>query len=397
MLQKGHGSKKTKLRATPVSTTSVLRSPSIRPNEQRILVTGACESVGSFVVAELLKKGYQVVAVDSNVPSDPQFKGNVTVSTGNFSDPVFVSSLVDGIHAIIHTKSLADTTLPYAHLAPLNVEAVKILFERAKDAGVTHFIHISSASIYRSSQRPLKEDAPIEATNDYEKTKVDAERLLLSKAKLVRPYVTILRPSLVYGPRSTHFIASLATLPPLVRSFGPYYLKMKGGPVINMVHAEDVARAAVFLLNAPASYGETFNIADNDPRPFTEFINIAMEAYGLRPLGPGIPYPPTTLITSLLPYVSENELLAPLNKMNTLLWRRLVKKHRLQEILSPRFEKESIALALQPLVLDTHKLRSLGFQFKYPRFSKGWKHTITWYEEQRWIPRVARTKSRSRS
>ena len=354
---------------------------------QRVLVTGATGCVGGFVLSELLKKGYHVIASDLKGKAFPAGGERLTVVEGDLSDPIFTASLVDGVDAVINTAAVVDISLPYSSLAPINVEAVRVLFERSRQVGVRQFVQFSSGSIYKASTMPIPESAPIEAGNDYERSKIDAEKILFSKPRVTTPYVTVIRPALIYGPRGKVLMASIATLPPLVKSLGPYYIRMSGGPKTNMVHGEDVARATVFLLNNPKAYGEAFNVADNDPRRFTDFINIAMEVYGLKPLGPGIPYPPITLLQSILPYIARDEIFNPLNRVSGMLWNRLVKKHRLEKELSPRIDKEALEFGVRDMVFGNRKLKALGFQLKYPRFEKGWRNTVGWYQEHRWIPR----------
>ena len=87
---------------------------------------------------------------------------------------------------------------------------------------------------------------------------------------------------------------------------------------MNLVHGDDVARAAAFLLLHPAAYGIIFNVADNDPMTFGHFLNVAMESYGLKPLAPGVAYPPSTLLQSILPYVEEDEIIVPLLQVDNM-------------------------------------------------------------------------------
>jgi len=142
------------------------------------------------------------------------------------------------------------------------------------------------------------------------------EGIVFEEALPGLPSVTILRPASVYGPGCTAAMASLATLPPLVKTLGPYYIPFSGGPRTSLVHGDDVARAAVFLLLQPRAYGSAFNVAGNDPLPFGRFLNEAMEAYGLKPLGQGVPYPPSTLLQSILPYNQGEEIFNPLPLKN---------------------------------------------------------------------------------
>jgi hypothetical protein len=73
-----------------------------------------------------------------------------------------------------------------------------------------------------------------------------------------------------------------------------------------------------------------------------------------------------------------------------MLWNRIVKKYRLQKELSPRIDKESLEFGIQDIIFDASKIKALGFQLKYPRFQKGWKNTVEWYQENHWIPRSGR-------
>jgi nucleoside-diphosphate-sugar epimerase len=233
----------------------------------------------------------------------------------------------------------------------------------------------------------LTEQEELDSVNEYEQNQIEAEKIVLRDAAPGLPLVTVLRPGPIYGPGCKGGIASIATLPPLVKSLGPHYLPFSGGPKINMVHAEDVARAAVFLLLHPRAFSEVFNLGDNTPMPFGAFINIAMENYGLEPLGPGVPYPPGTLLQSILPYLENDEIFSPLSRVGTLLWERMIRKQKLKATLDPQIDPETLSSGARDLLLDCGKLLGLGFKLKHPTFQKGWGKTMAWYVNQSWIPR----------
>ena len=227
----------------------------------------------------------------------------------------------------------------------------------------------------------------LESRDEYEQTQSEQESIVLENTLPGLPSATIIRPAAVYGPGCMSTMASLATLPPLVTTLGPYFIPLSGGPRMNLVHGDDVARAAAFLLLHPAAYGGIFNVADNDPMPFGHFLNVAMESYGLRPLGPGVAYPPSTLLQSILPYVEEDAIFSPLGNLSNILWERIVRTHRLNKNLMPRLDQGAVPLGTRDLIVDNRKLLGLGFQLKYPKFRRGWKNTQAWYLKKRWIPR----------
>jgi nucleoside-diphosphate-sugar epimerase len=227
----------------------------------------------------------------------------------------------------------------------------------------------------------------LESRDEYEQTQSDLESIVLEDSLPGLPSVTVIRPAAVYGPGCLSTMASLATLPPLVTTLGPYFIPLSGGPRMNLVHGDDVARAAAFLLLHPAAYGSIFNVADNDPMTFGHFLNVAMESYGLKPLGPGVAYPPSTLLQSILPYVEEDEIFSPLGNLSNILWERIVRTHRLNKNLMPSLDQGAVPLGTRDLVVDNGKLLGLGFRLKYPKFRRGWEKTLAWYLKKRWIPR----------
>jgi len=365
-------------------------SRALKGDISTVLVTGATGSVGVFLVRQLLREGYEVVAVDRKIlgQTNPfiEVKKGLLLKSGDLTNRAFVSSCLGRVDAVFHLpvytesrKALPDVSFP--------VQGTLNLCEEARRNGVRRFVHVGSGMIYKRSLGSVDESAPLEARNEYEQSQILAERIALNDAPPGLPVVTVLRTAPIYGPRCMDQMAAVATLPPLVKALGPYYLRLSGGSRMNLAHAEDVARAAIFLLLHPKAHGQVFNIADNDPRAFGDFVNQAMEAYGLRPLRPRVPYPPSTLLQSILPHAGTEEIFNPLSHLSSLLWDRMARKHKLIRALSPRIDPETVSFGAHDLLLDNRKLLGLGFRLKYPAFVKGWKETLDWYVAERWLPR----------
>lgn len=364
-------------------------SQDLRKDVSKVLVTGAGGPIGAFLVHHLVRGGYQVVAADqagAEIPI-PQPAFRVKALAGDLTSPTFVSECLEGVDAVFHALCLAEPTLTYGALAPMNVEVPRLLYREARRRGVRRLFHFSSAFVYRRVQGPIAEQGTLEPETDLEQTLLDAERIFLAGPEPGLPLITVLRLAVPYGPRNRSVFSSLATLPPLAKAMGPRYIPSGAGPRLSLVHAEDAARAAVFLLFHPRSYGEVFNVADREPLSLGECINISMEVYGLKPLRPGAPYPPSTLLQSILPRAEPGEIFDPLDRVGKALWERMVRKRALQKALSAGLEREIALFGKRDLILDCGKLRSLGFRLRYPSFRKGWERTMVWYQKNRWIPR----------
>ncbi len=364
-------------------------SKALQEEISTVLVTGASGCVGSFLVHHLLRAGYAVIAAvgEGAQARAPAGKNGLAVKQGKLADPGFAESCLEGVDAVFHAGGLADGRPLYGDPEPLPVDATRTLYRLSRERGVKRFILITSAAVYGRCHGPVSEEAPLEARDEYEQIQSEMEDIVLEDALPGLPAATVLRPASVYGPGCTGAMASLATLPPLVKTLGPYYIPVSGGPRTSLVHGDDVARAAIFLLLQPGAYGSAFNVAGNDPLPFGRFLNEAMEAYGLKPLGQGVPYPPSTLLRSILPYNRAEEIFNPLGKISNLLWERIVRAHRLEKALLPGKGKLPPPFGTGDLVVDNGKLLGMGFRLKYPRFRRGWDKTLAWYLKHRWIPR----------
>ena len=364
-------------------------SKALKDEISLVLVTGARGCVGSLLIQQLLRDGYSVIAADSKGPEIQALAGksNLALRQGDLSDPAFAASCLEGVDAVFHPGIHADGKPLYGDPAPSPLPATRTLYRLARENRIKRFILITSSSLYGRHHGPIDEEMALEARDEYEQTQIEQESLVLEDPLPGLPSVTVIRPASVYGPGCMAAMACLATLPPLVRTLGPYYIPLSGGPRASLVHGDDVARSAVFLLLQPKAYGGVFNVAGRDPMPFGHFLNEAMEAYGLRPLEPGVPYPPSTLLQSILPYDQTGEIFNPLGKLSNILWERLVRTHRLNRVLVAGKDRPTLPLGSGDLVVDNRKLLGLGFRLKYPRFRRGWDKTLAWYQKNRWIPR----------
>ena len=167
---------------------------------KRILVTGATGYKGTVLVPKLLAKGHKVVALDTQwfgnyLPSHP----NLQIIKGD----VRQTDLIDltGIDSIIHLASIAND--PCGDLDPkltweVSALATMQLADKAQRAGIKQFIYASSGSVYGiKDEAQVTEELTLEPISEYNKTKMVAERVLLSYAGDMA--VQIVRPATVCG------------------------------------------------------------------------------------------------------------------------------------------------------------------------------------------------------
>ena len=170
----------------------------------KILVTGGCGFVGSVLTPALLHAGHDVVVVDTMWFGDfLQPHPRLTVLTADVRDTDAIP--MKGVEAVIHLANIAND--PSVELNPVlswevNVLATMQLADRAVREGVRQFIYASSGSVYGvKDEEQVTEDLTLVPISVYNKTKMVAERVLLSYQDRMR--VQCVRPATVcgYSPR----------------------------------------------------------------------------------------------------------------------------------------------------------------------------------------------------
>ena len=225
-------------------------------NIEKILVTGATGYKGSVLIPKLLAKGYQVIAFDL------QWFGNflpehekLTVIKGDVIDTNSIP--LSGVDAIIHLASIAND--PCGDLNPkltweTSALATMQLADRAKRAGIKHFIYASSGSVYGVKEEDnVTEDLILEPISEYNKTKMVSERVLLSYADDMT--VQIIRPATVCGlsPRMRLDVAvNMLTMQALENGEITVFGGKQARPNI---HIDDITDLYVFLLENPQVTG----------------------------------------------------------------------------------------------------------------------------------------------
>ena len=352
---------------------------------ETVLVTGAAGTVGNYVARLCEAAGFAVVANDTNERALRQpTRGRL--APGDLTDAGVRERAMEGVDHVIHTAALLEAAADPMGLGRVNTDLVRELYETATTRGVKRFVHMSTCMLYAPRQeRPLTEDAPTAARGPHGLSKLGAEAFLRGRVRGDGPAWTILRAAPIYGRRGRHFAASLLAVGPLLRLFTPVLPRVRGGPRHNFVHAEDVARALMFALSEPRTHYNIYNVADDDPLPLGERIALTYEAYGLRSIGVGsMP----DFVFELADRTARTPgTLRAFDASVLALWKAVVLRHGLKPALRPRIDREAVTLLDDDLVIDTSRLRALGFKPRHGSFGDGWTDVLRWYQAEGWVPR----------
>jgi nucleoside-diphosphate-sugar epimerase len=209
----------------------------------RILVTGATNQIGQFLLPKLHRHICQAVS------RQPQTQAaNIYWQQADLTQPSPALWQTPPCQAWIH---LGFLNLATPHLAA------------AAHAGVKHFIGISSTSIFtkNSTQSPFERNQITQL--------IKAETYLQKNAPAYNMTVTLLRPTLIYGAGRDHNITIIQRF---IQKFGFFPLAGAACGLRQPVHAEDIASACLAALHAPQRGCRAYQLAGAEQLSYRQMV-----------------------------------------------------------------------------------------------------------------------------
>jgi nucleoside-diphosphate-sugar epimerase len=234
----------------------------------RILVTGGTGFLGGRLVETLARQGAQIRVATSDFRHCSR--------AARFPVELVKADLLDH-DALARAAADCDVVFHFAyrfggsageHLRA-NVEGTRVLSEALLKNGGRRFVHISSVSAYGAPRdgELVETSAPLPTTDIYCKTKLAIDQVLLELHRTRGLPVTILQPTIVYGPNAPAWTIRLLEQ---VRT-GRIVLPADGLGLCNAVYVDDVIAAAMLAMKQAAAVGEAFLVSGSSPVTWGEF------------------------------------------------------------------------------------------------------------------------------
>lgn len=239
----------------------------------KILVTGADGFIGSHLVEELVKKGYQVRAfvlynsfntwgwLDT---LDKSIMDHVEIFQGDIRDPHGVKTAMQGVDAVFHLAALI--AIPFSYHSPdayvdTNIKGTLNVLQAARELGNIRTLVTSTSEVYGTAKYvPIDEKHPYQGQSPYSATKIGADRLAESFYRSFELPVTIVRPFNTYGPRQS----ARAVIPTIITQLLSGYEEIKLGsltPTRDFNYVKDTANGFIAMYESDKTIGQEINIA----------------------------------------------------------------------------------------------------------------------------------------
>lgn len=261
-----------------------------------IIVTGAAGFIGSNIVSELNKSGYNdIVAVDleDKVLQCPYLKDK-RVKNVAFDDlEEFINDNHQRIQAIVHMGACSDTTeTDPAVFEKYNLNSSKMLWQKCTEFGLI-FIYASSAATYGDGSHGYT-DSPtyikdLEPLNMYGQSKHDFDLWVKSQDK-TPAFWAGLKFFNVYGPNENHKgrMASVVRHAYFqIKETGKMMLFRShrddfkdGEQTRDFVYVKDAARVVQYLIEERSATG-IYNVGVGIGRSFNELVTETFRALDL--------------------------------------------------------------------------------------------------------------------
>lgn len=240
----------------------------------KVAVLGA----GGFVGSRLMEQGALTPAWEF-VPVLRSPKNLARLSKLGLAAILADTSGVNSLTAALQGSEVV-INLAAGDWTEIRADAV-LAYEASARAGARLLIHLSSAVVFGRVLSPeIHDDSPpeIDSWMLYAREKGQAENFLRTKLSTRSPRVVVLRPGLIWGPRSPW-----STLPARQLAGGTAWLGGSGNGVCNLIHLDNLLRYVRQVLHSPAAVSGFYNVADPETVTWRTFYEAVATGLGYPP------------------------------------------------------------------------------------------------------------------
>jgi len=325
---------------------------------QRLLVTGSTGFIGDAVVRRLLQQNRLVRAMARRIEKAADLeKLGAEVVMGDLGDEDLLERAVEGCAVVIHAAAQVSDMPTRTQYEGPNVGGTENILIASQRSGVKRFVYISSIAVFGlPAAGEITDESPRgPAGEPYSDSKFGAEEAVWSFCRARGLPFTILRPSCVYGPGSSHW--SVIPLKRIRKGKMPLIAGGRGS--FNYVYIDNLVDAIALACEDDRALGQAF-IVNDGATTWREFFGAYARSAG-RPKMPSVPLPLAKLV------LTGRNLMARM-------------KHR-----SPTALRALNFMAGSAVFRETRLEQTLGYRPRIP-LEEGLRRTEVWFRDTGLLP-----------
>lgn len=281
-----------------------------------ILITGATGFLGSALAAALLRRGHRLFllcrggesrsplframeALERHGEFLPLLGDRLQIIEGDIADPLAGirgagAELLRGrIDAVVHCAALAKFSVDHERLMTNNVRGTEEAYHLAIAMGAREFHDVSTAYVAGIRQGRVMEDdldCGQDFHNEYEHSKLLAERFLRSRTEENAPRLTVYRPGIIVGDSRTgmtmnydNLYVYMRLLARFRREKGGASLRIHGNPAAtkNLIPVDCVTDVIVRAIEQERYQGKTYHVVHPEPPTAGQLLEMTAGVLGI--------------------------------------------------------------------------------------------------------------------
>lgn len=245
---------------------------------ERVVVTGASGFVGRSLCKALLGRGYLVRAIlrDESkkklLPEECEFSivGNIDAST-KWEEALNEATIIIHLASRVHIM-MEEREDPIAAFREINVAGTEKLARTALRSGIRQIVFISTIGVNgtHTTTKPFTEDDIPDPDTPYAQSKLEAEEILYKITAGTDTDITILRPTLIYGPEDPGNFKRLLSL---VYKGIPLPFSLVTNQK-NFIYLGNFVDIIVRSINDQNAAGKTYVVSDGETFSTSELLRI---------------------------------------------------------------------------------------------------------------------------
>lgn len=262
--------------------------PSAAKSARVAVVTGAAGWLGQNLVRALAGGRERVRCLVRDVEQAPLLEivgPSVETVVGDVRDPSTVDRLFDAVGpaTVFNSAGVIHPEGRTRELFDVNVGGTQLVLDRARRAGVTRFVHVSSNSPFGANATPdgrFTEDSPYNPYLAYGQSKMEAEQLVQRSYDRGDLDTVVIRAPWFYGPyqpeRQTRFFAAVRR--------GMFPIPGPGTNRRSLAYTGNLVHGLLCAEAADGAAGSAYWVADPEPyelRDVIQGVRDALAAEGL--------------------------------------------------------------------------------------------------------------------